>query len=79
MYLAVENYTNNKNDFAKIIGIFLCVFTFIICGFEHSIANVCYCIFAINSFDMFLKSFVFILIISVGNFFGATLCRKMTI
>ena len=78
MYLAVENYTNNKNDFAKIIGIFLCVFTFIICGFEHSIANVCYCIFTINTPFMGIQSLMFIIIVSISNSLGAIICRQMT-
>ena len=36
MYLAVENYKANKNEFAKIVGLFLNVVVFIICGFEHT-------------------------------------------
>lgn len=78
MYIAVENFQHNENNFAKIIGLFLCVSSFIICGFEHSIANMCYCIFSINSLSLAIKSSIFILIVSVANGAGATLCRYMT-
>ena len=78
MYIAVENFQHNENNFAKIIGLFLCVSSFIICGFEHSIANMCYCIFSINSLSLAIKSSIFILIVSVANGVGATLCRYMT-
>lgn len=78
MYIAVENFQSNKNDFAKIVGLFVCVPTFIICGFEHSIANMCYCIFSIDTLSMGIKAFIFILINSVGNTFGAVLLRYMT-
>lgn len=78
MYIAVENFQHNENNFAKIIGLFLCVSSFIICGFEHSIANMCYCIFSINSLSLAINSFIFILIVSVANGVGANLCRYMT-
>lgn len=78
MYLAVENYKANKNEFAKIVGLFLNVVVFIICGFEHSIANMCYCIFSINSYNMMIHSLIFIIIVSFANSVGAILCRNLT-
>lgn len=78
MYLAVENYRISKNELAKVLGLFLNVAVFIICGFEHSIANMCYCIFSVNNYDMLMASFIFIIIVSFANGIGAILCRKLT-
>ena len=37
---AVKNYDNSgAHEAAKLIMIFWCIFVFMICGFEHSIAN----------------------------------------
>ena len=77
MYFAVENYKINKNDFAKIIGLFLNVMVFIICGFEHSIANMCYLILSIKDYNMILQAATFIIIVSLANSFGAIMCRKL--
>ena len=78
MYIAVENYKSDMNNIAKIVGVFVCVATFIICGFEHSIADMCYCIFAVNAPVMVIKSLVFILIVSAANALGAITCRYIT-
>lgn len=75
MYIAAENYKNNNSEFGKQIGVFLCVPVFILCGFEHSIADMCYCIFAVNSFAMALQAFLFIIVVSVSNSLGAILFR----
>ena len=37
--LAVWSCTRMKSESGKLIMIFWCIFTFVICGFEHSIAN----------------------------------------
>lgn len=66
MYLAVEGYKSNDN-FAKYLGVFLCVSVFIICGFEHSIANMFYFTLA-NSWS--LKAFAYLLIMILGNTIG---------
>lgn len=73
MFIAVDNFRNNKSDFGKNIGIFLCVSSFILCGFEHSIADIFYFSVA-NCFSMdFSKSLIYILIVTVGNAFGSVL------
>ena len=51
MYIAVENYKLNQNNFAKVIGLFLCVMTFILCGFEHSIADMSYLTLSISHWN----------------------------
>ena len=74
MYIAVENYKQDSG-MGKQLGLFLCVVTFILCGFEHSIANMCYFIFAINSMGMCLKALTFVIVVSIFNGVGAVLCR----
>ena len=75
MYIAVENYKNNTNGFAKQIGIFLCVTMFIVCGFEHSIADVGYYALAVNSLSMAIRACVFVTIVSAFNGIGAIASR----
>lgn len=42
MYLAVNGYKEAKDIFAKYAGVFLGVSVFILCGFEHCVANMYY-------------------------------------
>lgn len=72
MYLAVNNFNRQKYE---IISIFLSVTIFILCGFEHSIADMGY-IFLTSSFN--LNLFFFILIVSFGNAIGAILINQLT-
>ena len=66
MYLAVSIYRNHQ----KIVGIFFCIPVFILCGFEHSIADMFY--FAASGI-VSLKAFVFIIIVILGNSVGGLL------
>lgn len=69
MYIAVENAKNSKAknaDFSAIFGISLPVMTFILCGFNHSIAD-CFYMFAA---DPSPDGLLYILIIAVGNAAG---------
>lgn len=77
MYIAVENYKNNATPIGKQIGILLCVTVFILCGFEHSVANMFYCILGITA-DNALRSLLFILLVSVFNGVGAVIFRELT-
>ena len=67
MFIAVYVYKeHNKN----VVGILFCIPTFILCGFEHSIADMFY--FAasgIYSFDAFL----FLMVVVLGNAIGGML------
>lgn len=67
IYLGVENFGRSGNDVSKVFGIIICVFVFIICSFEHSIADMFYFVFA-DSFTW--KTFAWILIILLGNSLG---------
>lgn len=66
MYLAVSIYREHKT----IVGIIFCIPVFILCGFEHSIADMFY--FAASGI-VSLKAFGFICIIIIGNAIGGML------
>lgn len=68
MYLAVNNYKEMKDIFAKYAGIFLAVVVFISCGFEHCIANMYY--FTIASMWS-LKCLAYLGVMVLGNGIGA--------
>ena len=42
IFVGVDNYKNNPHDFGKYFGILLAIPVFILCGFEHCIANMYY-------------------------------------
>ena len=67
MYIAVNGYKTISDNVGKNIVLFLCVVVFILCGFEHCIANMYY--FSIANMWNF-KSFLYLLIMILGNSFG---------
>ena len=70
MYIAVNNYKKVGTEIGKYIVIFMCVMTFILCGFEHCIANMAYITIA-NAWSW--KALLYVLIMILGNSFGAIL------
>ncbi|MEG1549242.1 MAG: formate/nitrite transporter family protein [Ruthenibacterium sp.] len=67
MALAVENYARNQRTFAGVFGLILCVMVFILCSFEHCIANMFYFTVAnVWSFSAFVK----LLVMTLGNSIG---------
>lgn len=66
MFIAVDGYKKCQNP----ILLFICVAVFILCGFEHCIADMFY--FSIGN-AWSIKAFIDILIISFGNAIGAIL------
>lgn len=78
MYIAVENYRSNPHGIGKVIGLFLCVSVFILCGFEHSIADMCYAALAVENVKDVLNYLLFLLIVTVGNSLGALAVKAMT-
>lgn len=71
MYLAVSIYKeNNKN----IVGILFCIPTFILSGFEHSIADMYY--FAVSGIATW-KAVGFLMTIVLGNAIGGVLLPLM--
>lgn len=77
MYLAVNGYKVMMDAFGKYAGVFLGVAVFILCGFEHCVANMYYFTVA----EMWtLKSFGYLGIMILGNSFGGVifpLCEKL--
>lgn len=67
MTIAVRTF-KKQDGFGKYVGIFTCVPTFIICGFEHSIADMAY--FSIASSTTFWESIMFLLLVMFGNTIG---------
>jgi formate/nitrite transporter FocA (FNT family) len=73
MYIAVDNFKNNKSDIGKYIGVFLCVSVFILCKFEHCIADMFY-FGMMNGLSLIsLKALKFIVVVTIGNCFGSWL------
>ena len=75
MYVAVDNFAKNPHTVSGISGIVLCVSVFILCGFEHSIADMNYCVLAVSSVSEALRYLVFLIVVSVGNGLGALATR----
>jgi len=76
IYIAVEGYANILHDVGKYLSLFFGVAVFILCGFEHCVADMFYFSMA----DMLGTDGVFIrlLVITLGNAVGGVffpLCR----
>ena len=68
MYAAVKTYALR----GTLVGIIFCISTFILCGFEHSVADMYY--FTVASFGGFdPMSILFVLVAVVGNTLGGWL------
>ncbi len=78
MYIAVESFKSCADPVGKYAGIFLCVPTFILCGFEHSVADMVYFSLGVTNVELALKGLVYILIVSVSNGIGAIGFRLLT-
>ena len=76
MYLAVNTYKEVK-DIGKYLAVFLGVIVFILCGFEHCIANMYY--FSVSS-TWGLNTLLYLLVMILGNSLGGILiplCNKV--
>ena len=69
MYLAVDLF-KRLNDFGKYIAVFICVTVFILCGFEHCVANMYY-FSAANMWDY--KTILYVYVMILGNSTGSIL------
>lgn len=75
IFYAVNSYRQNSHDIGKYLGILLCIPVFIICSFEHCVANMCYMAIA----DIFSTQTFAILIFSIlGNTVGGILVCLLT-
>lgn len=67
MYIAVNNLKKREDSIIKYLSIFICVVVFILCGFEHCIANMYYISLAKVWSFKFAISMLFMIL---GNSFG---------
>lgn len=68
MYIAVNNFKKGEDSIIKYLSIFICVVVFILCGFEHCIANMYYISLA-KAWTF--KSAISMLFMIFGNSVGA--------
>ena len=77
MFIAVDGFKNTPHEVGKYIGIFLGVTVFILCGFEHCVANMFY-FSAANAWGG--RALLYMLVMTLGNACGGViipLCRKL--
>ncbi len=68
MYIAVNNYKKGKDVIGKYFTIFMGIMAFILCGFEHCVANMFY--FSISGIFSF-KVLLYLLVMILGNSIGS--------
>lgn len=71
IYLAVEEYKSNEHELGKYLGIMFGVVVFILCGFEHCVANMFY--ISIADAWTYSHAIEHILIVTIGNSIGGVL------
>ncbi len=78
MYIAVKNFKTNSSDLGKYLGIVLCVSVFILCKFEHCIADMFYFALTVSSLGEALKAAILLIVITLGNSAGALCFRALS-
>lgn len=71
IYLAVEGYKNNQHELGKYLSILFGVTVFILCGFEHCIANMFY--ISVANMWTWAHAIEHIIIVTIGNSLGGVL------
>lgn len=77
IYIAVECWKTVPGA-GRVLGILFGVPVFILCGFEHSIADMGYAFYGITAWDQLPETLLFILLVSVGNGLGSLAFRFLT-
>lgn len=67
IYIAVDGFKNNPHELGKYLSLFFGVTVFILCGFEHSVADMYY--FSAAGAWSF-KTFIYVIVITLGNAAG---------
>jgi formate/nitrite transporter FocA (FNT family) len=70
MFVAVDGFKYNTHPLGKYLGLFLGVPVFILCGFEHSVANMFY-FSAAGAWSA--KTVLYLLVMTLGNAAGGVL------
>lgn len=73
IFYAVHQYANNPHEIAKYFAIVMCVVVFILCGFEHCVANMYY--FAVADFTW--DKYWYLLLNVIGNSIGGILAYRI--
>lgn len=71
IYLAVEGYKNNPHELGKYLSILFGVTVFILCGFEHCVANMFY--ISVGDMWTWAHAIEHIIIVTIGNSLGGVL------
>ena len=69
IYIGVESYLANKHEAGKYLGMVLGVMVFILCGFEHCVADMFY--FAMGGWSW--KALLCLVVITLGNAVGGVI------
>ncbi|MBQ3463029.1 MAG: formate/nitrite transporter family protein [Clostridia bacterium] len=77
VYIAVDFFRSDddKKHYAKYLLVFTCVPVFILCGFEHSVADMFY--FAASKMLYTGEGIIYILWASLGNLIGAVVVQTL--
>ena len=70
IFIAVDGYNKNPHELGKYLALFFGVTVFIMCGFEHCVANMYYFSMA-GAWS--LKTFGYVLVMTFGNAVGGVL------
>ena len=68
IFIAVDGYGKNPHEMGKYLSLFFGVIVFILCGFEHCVANMYY--FAMAGVLFQGKTLLYVLIMTLGNAVG---------
>ena len=79
VYIAVDYFRSDddKKSLPKYLLVFTCVPAFILCGFEHSVADMFYFAASKGMMLFSLKGILYILLVSVGNLIGAVVFHHL--
>ncbi len=76
IYIAVEGYRSIENSLGRYLAVFFGVTVFVVCGFEHCVANMYY-FTAAGAWSG--EAIVFILVNTLGNALGGLLVPALTL
>ena len=71
MFIAVDNFKHNESNISKYIGVFVCVSVFILCKFEHCVADMFYFGMMNGLSDTSWTCIKYLLIVTLGNTIGS--------
>ncbi len=70
IYLAVDGFKNNPHEIGKYLALFFGVVVFILCGFEHCVANMYY--FSLAG-AWSARTLLYVIVMTLGNSVGGLL------